>query len=172
MALTLAGCGHSPDKEEAATNSVGSLPQVASFQISPVAKLRLYADSATCMLVMMSGDEVQDIVGEGNTQFETTDDGRIILDTLLHTGWHDTVYLVRTYDRSSTYGAKVWYVAYPWAERYSEGPWVLTKLPLELPDLKDVDGDGIREIIEYENCRSDKYTVYAFEAGMLREVRL
>ncbi|MBR3634010.1 MAG: hypothetical protein IKN51_05700, partial [Bacteroidaceae bacterium] len=49
----------------------------------------------------------------------------------------DPQYVVRTYDRSSTYGAEVWYVVYPYRSNEPDGPWSLLKLPTDRPTQED-----------------------------------
>ena len=47
-------------------------------------------------------------------------------------------YVVRTFDRSSTYGAEVWYLLYPYRRDDPDGPWNLVKLPTDRPSAEDI----------------------------------
>ena len=114
----------------------------ASFQLGAGAELRLLSDGNLSQLELYYGGDLQELVGTANTEYVRDDAGHIVIDTLTDT---DVVpaYVVRTYDRSSTYGAEVWYVLYPYREGEPEGPWNIVKVPDEKPTLQRV-GQYIR----------------------------
>ncbi|SDG19031.1 hypothetical protein [Pelagibacterium luteolum] len=76
-------------------------------------------------------------------------------------GGCDPVAFVPAYDRSSTYGAVTGVLA--WS--YADGAlWRMTVLPLEVPALSDVDGDGFPELVETFN---GDVVPYSFDGGFL-----
>ena len=111
---------------------------VASFGLGENAELHLLTDSNLSQLELYYGGELQELVGTANTLFVTDDEGRIVLDTMRIGSNGDTQYVVRTYDRSSAYGAEVWYVVYPYRPHDPDGPWNLIKLPTDKPTLEDI----------------------------------
>ena len=111
---------------------------VASFGLGENADLRLLTDSNLSQLELYYGGELQELVGTANTLFVTDDEGHVVLDTMRIGSNGDTQYVVRTYDRSSTYGAEVWYVVYPYRTNDPDGPWNLIKLPTDKPTLEDI----------------------------------
>lgn len=115
------------------------MQQVAAFQLGENAELRLLTDSNLSQVELYYGGELQELAGTANTLFTTDDNGRIVLDTVHLDG--DSLaaqYIVRTYDRSSTYGAEVWYVAYSYRASEPDGPWSLVKLPNDRPTMEEV----------------------------------
>lgn len=120
------------------TPDIPKLHKVASFSLGENAELRLLTDSNLSQLELYYGGELQELVGTANTLFVTDDEGRIVLDTMRIGSSGDTQYVVRTYDRSSTYGAEVWYVVYPYRTNDPDGPWNLIKLPTDKPTLEDI----------------------------------
>lgn len=115
------------------------MQQVAAFRLGESAELRLLTDSNLSQVELYYGGELQELAGTANTLFTTDDNGRIVLDTVHLDG--DSLaaqYIVRTYDRSSTYGAEVWYVVYPYRASEPDGPWSLVKLPTDRPTMEDV----------------------------------
>ncbi|MBP5340839.1 MAG: hypothetical protein J6Y52_00535 [Bacteroidales bacterium] len=111
--------------------------KVASFSLGENTELRLLTDSNLSQVELYYGDELQELVGTANTLFVTDDEGRIVLDTIRIGSSSDPQYVVRTYDRSSTYGAEVWYVVYPYRSNEPDGPWNLLKLPTDRPTQED-----------------------------------
>ena len=169
LVLLVAGCNRR--QEKAAADS--SMQCVATFQLNKDAALQLYTDGDMSMVELTYGGERQEIMGVGNTMFVTGDDGRIALDTVcLEGGSHPTHYIVRTADRSSTYGAEVWYVAYPlypkWDGEEAGGPWSLARVPWDLSGLEVICGDTV--LVQYEYGHTGRYTAYAFEAGIFRAI--
>ncbi len=114
------------------------MQQVAAFRLGENTELRLLTDSNLSQVELYYGDELQELADTANTLFTTDDNGRIELDTVHLAG--DSLsaqYIVRTYDRSSTYGAEVWYVVYPYRSNEPDGPWSLLKLPTDRPTQED-----------------------------------
>ena len=109
---------------------------VASFPLGSATELRLLSDGNLSQLELYYDGDLQELVGTANTDYLRNNEGHIVLDTLT-----DTVlapaYVVRTYDRSSTYGAEVWYVVYPYRSNEPDGPWSLLKLPTDRPTQED-----------------------------------
>ncbi len=132
LVLLAVGCRQSGGGKNA------TLQCEASYQLGALAELHLLTDGNLSQLEMYYGDELQELVGTANTAFCTDSMGRIVLDTVHVGGSGDTQYVVRTYDRSSTYGAEVWYVVYPYRTNDPDGPWNLFKLPTDRPTLEDV----------------------------------
>ncbi len=131
LVLLAVGCRQSEGGKNA------TLQCEASYQLGALAELRLMTDGNLSQLEMYYGDELQELVGTANTAFCTDSMGRIVLDTVHVGGSGDTQYVVRTYDRSSTYGAEVWYVVYPYRSNEPDGPWSLLKLPTDRPTQED-----------------------------------
>ena len=123
------------NRQEAAP---AAMQQVAAFRLGENAELRLLTDSNLSQVELYYGDELQELVGTANTLFVTDDEGRIVLDTIRIGSSSDPQYVVRTYDRSSTYGAEVWYVVYPYRSNDPDGPWNLVKLPTDRPTSEDI----------------------------------
>ena len=133
LALLAAGCRQSEGRGNA------TLQCMASYQLGALAELRLMTDGDLSQLEMYYGEELQELVGTANTAFCTDSMGRIALDTVHLDDTLSTQYIVRTYDRSSTYGAEVWYVVYPYRADDPDGPWNLVKLPTDRPTIEDVE---------------------------------
>ena len=133
LVLLAVGCWQS----EGSKNAI--LQCKANYQLGALAELRLLTDSNLSQVELYYGDELQELAGTSNTLFVTDDEGRIVLDTVHIDGDSlATQYIVRTYDRSSTYGAEVWYVLYPYRRDDPDGPWSLVKLPTDRPALEDI----------------------------------
>ena len=115
---------------------------VASFPLGGTAELHLLSDGNLSQVELYYGSELQELVGTANTDYFRTDKGQIMLDTITDTALAPA-YVLRTYDRSSTYGAEVWYVVYPYRHNDPDGPWNLVKIPDEKPTLQSV-GQYIR----------------------------
>ena len=110
---------------------------VASFGLGENAELRLLTDSNLSQLELYYGGELQELAGTANTEYVRNDEGRVVVDTVTDAVMMPA-YVVRTYDRSSTYGAEVWYVVYPYRPDDPDGPWNLVKLPIDRPSIEDV----------------------------------
>lgn len=147
-----------------------SMQQVASFKLGESAELHLLTDSNLSQLELFYGGELQELAGTANTLFVADDEGRIALDTVHLDGGSSTQYIIRSYDRSSSYGAEVWYIVYPLDPKMEgDGPWSIARVPWDLPGLLD-DGHGT-SLVMYQNPQQrDLYYVYAFESGIFREV--
>lgn len=114
----------------------------ASFQLGAGAELRLLSDGNLSQLELYYGGDLQELVGTANTDYVRTGEGQIALDTITDT-LLTPAYVVRTYDRSSTYGAEVWYLLSPYRRDDPDGPWNIVKVPDEKPTLQSV-GQYIR----------------------------
>lgn len=135
--MLVAACGDHQRHNDATQPEV-----VASFQLGSGAELRLLSDGNLSQLELYYGGDLQELVGTANTDYVRSDNGQITLDTLTDT-LLAPAYVVRTYDCSSTYGAEVWYVLYPYRRDYPDGPWNIVKVPDEKPTLQRV-GQYIR----------------------------
>ena len=135
--MLVAACGDNKRHNDATQPEV-----VASFQLGSGAELRLLSDGNLSQLELYYGGDLQELVGTANTDYVRNDSGQIILDTITDTALAPA-YVVRTYDRSSTYGAEVWYVLYPYRRDDPDGPWNIVKVPDEKPTLQRV-GQYIR----------------------------
>lgn len=114
----------------------------ASFQLGAGAELRLLSDGNLSQLELYYGGDLQELVGTANTDYVRTGEGQIALDTITDT-LLTPAYVVRTYDRSSTYGAEVWYLLSPYRRDDPDGPWNIVKVHEEKPTLQSV-GQYIR----------------------------
>lgn len=113
------------------------MQQVAAFSLGENAELRLMTDGNLSQVELYYGGLFQELAATANTGFVVDSAGRIVLDTVHIGDSLATQYIVRTYDRSSTYGAEVWYVVYPYRDD-PDGPWNLVKLPTDRPSIEDV----------------------------------
>ena len=132
--LTLtAACGNRQPQ------TVSPQPEVvASFPLGADAELRLLSDGNLSQLELYYGGDLQELVGTANTDYVRNDSGQIVLDTITDTALAPA-FVVRTYDRSSTYGAEVWYVLSPYRRDDPDGPWNIVKVPEEKPSLQSVE---------------------------------
>lgn len=130
LSLMVAGCC----RPEAGTPK---LMQLASFPLGQSAELHLLGDGNLSQLELYYGGELQELVGTANTDYVRNDDGGIVLDTVADSAIA-VAYVVRTFDRSSTYGAEVWYVVYPYRTADPDGPWNIAKVADERPTLQSV----------------------------------
>ncbi len=132
LIMLMSACGggqHSADHAK--------MQEVARFKLGANAELRLLSDSNLSQLELYYGGDLQELVGTANTDYVRTDGGQIALDTVADTALAPA-YVVRTYDRSSTYGAEVWYVLYPYRRDDPDGPWNIAKVPTDRPSTEDV----------------------------------
>ena len=111
---------------------------VASFPLGADAELRLLSDGNLSQLELYYGGDLQELVGTANTDYLRNNEGHIVLDTLTDTALAPA-YVVRTFDRSSTYGAEVWYLLSPYRRDNPDGPWNIVKVPDEKPTLQSVE---------------------------------
>jgi hypothetical protein len=111
---------------------------VASFPLGSATELRLLSDGNLSQLELYYGGDLQELVGTANTDYVRNDNGQIVLDTLADTALAPA-YVVRTFDRSSTYGAEVWYLLSPYRRDDPDGPWNIVKVPDEKPTLQIVE---------------------------------
>lgn len=127
----VAGCCRQP------ATTAPEMEQVASFRLGELAELHLLGDGNLSQLELYYGGELQELVGTANTDYVRNDDGRIVLDTIADSAVA-IAYVVRTFDLSSTYGAEVWYVVYPYRSADPDGPWNIAKVPTDRPSTEDV----------------------------------
>ena len=131
--LTLtAACGYRQSQTDSPQPEV-----VASFPLGSATELRLLSDGNLSQLELYYGGDLQELVGTANTDYLRNNEGHIVLDTLTDTALAPA-YVVRTFDRSSTYGAEVWYLLYPYRRDDPDGPWNLVKLPTDRPSAEDI----------------------------------
>ena len=144
-----------------------AMQQVASFRLDENTELHLLTDSNLSQVELYYGGELQELAGTANTLFVTDSSNLIKLDTVHLDDGPSTQYIIRTYDRSSTYGAEVWYIAYPLYDgEEGNGPWALVRLPFDCPAIEDTDGDGHMEILGH-SPKEPNYHVYSFSHGLL-----
>lgn len=146
------------------------MAQVGAYELNMLASLRLYEDGSSCLLAMMYGGDMQELMATGNSHFIRNDQDQIRLDTV-RLDKDYTVFLVKTADNSSTYGAEMWYIVYPYATLMPEGPWCLYKLPFDILELKDTDGDGCVEIVSYRDKFREESHAYKFFEGVLTQLK-
>ena len=132
LVLALASCVHNQRPAEAR-----QLKLEAEYSLGSGAELRLCGDGNLSQVELYYGGELQEMSATANTDYFRNDAGAIVLDTVVDTAVAPA-YVVRTYDRSSTYGAEVWYVVYPYRRDDPDGPWNLVKLPTDRPGVQDV----------------------------------
>ena len=132
LLMLVAACGGHQRRADAAQPEV-----VASFLLGAGAELRLLSDGNLTQLELYYGGDLQELVGTANTDYVRNDSGQITLDTITDTALAPA-YVVRTFDRSSTYGAEVWYLLYPYRRDDPDGPWNLAKLPTDRPSAADI----------------------------------
>lgn len=177
-AVMAAGC--CPSSQEPSDTQKGDImrdsllsdkmSQVGSFELNRLASLRLYEDSCSCLLAMMYGGDMQELMATGNAHFIRNDQEQTQLDTVRLSKDY-TVFFVKAADNTSTYGAEEWYIVYPNVTQMPEGPWCLYKLPFYILELRDTDGDGYVEIVSYcDRFREESHT-YKFFEGVLTQLK-
>ena len=139
IALLALGCHHDGTTDTVAQATASDTQCVASFRLGNDTELRLLSDGGLSQLELYYGGELQELVGTANTDYIRNEAGQIALDTVCLDGNASILYIVRTYDRSSTYGAEVWYVLYPYRRGDPDGPWNLIKVPDDKPTLQSVE---------------------------------
>ena len=132
LLMLMAAAGGHQRRADAARPEV-----VASFQLGAGAELRMLSDGNLSQLELYYGGDLQELVGTANTDYVRTGEGQIALDTITDTALAPA-FVVRTYDRSSTYGAEVWYVLSPYRRDDPDGPWNIGKVPTDKPSMEDV----------------------------------
>lgn|GEM_PF-2744855 len=115
----------------------GQMHEMARYKLGANAEISLLSDGNLSQLELYYGGDLQELVGTANTDYVRNDEDRIVLDTVTDTALAPA-YVVRTFDRSSTYGAEVWYVLYPYRHDDPDGPWNLVKLPTDRPSIGDI----------------------------------
>ena len=169
-ALLAVACKPNAASEETANEiTLWHMEEVASFPLSETSTLCLYEGNGTAMVAILYGDEVQDFVGTGNTMIVRDSNDAILLDTVQMAGVES--FIVRTADRSSTYGAEACYIVYPcFREMAPEGPWSLFQIPFDVLSIEDMDGDGESEIVHMVRDTNQAFQPadsYLFADGLL-----
>lgn len=165
LLAVLVSCGHpTTDKSTQSTSR-----ELKSFRLSDSSTLLLSrnsADSNFITLTLLNEDGSTDaLMGISNKDFILSDNGDILFDTVC-LDKDDTSYILRLFDISSTYGAETWYVFSPYYSGMPDGPWSMNCLPFDLMNLRDVDGDGVSEIVAYSVSNRSDSTVYSFHKGV------
>ena len=134
ITLLAVGCRH----VDSAAVTDDTMHCKATFQLGSGTELRLISNGNLSQLELYYGGDLQELVGTANTDYVRNGTSQIVLDTLTDTALAPA-YVVRTFDRSSTYGAEVWYVLYPYRRGDPDGPWNIVKVPDEKPTLQSVE---------------------------------
>lgn len=146
------------------------LQPVKSFQLSKYSTLQLYRSSDTdnYVVIALLDDErkVNEVMGIGNSDFCTSPSGDILLDTVTFTSGLPAC-ILRTYDISSTYGAETWYILSPYYDFDPDSFWRIDRIPFDILSVRDINNDGLAEIISYPDPQRSDSTVYSFHQGLL-----
>jgi len=150
--------------------SCDALQEVKTIPLSEYSILHLYrsSDSDNYVAISLNNDDgqVDEFMGVGNAEFCTTSSGDLTIDTVEFTP-NNPSYIIRTYDKTSTFGAETWFVLSPYYDNNSDGFWALYRLPFQMARLSDVDSDGVCEIINYLDPQHTDSAVYSFDKGIL-----
>ena len=102
-AVMAAGC--CPSSQEPSDTQKGDImrdsllsdkmTQVGNFELNRLASLRLYEDSCSCLLAMMYGGDMQELMATGNAHFIRNDQEQTQLDTVRLSKDY-TVFFVKT----------------------------------------------------------------------------
>ena len=166
--IVLTACNRNPEWID---TDFGAVKIVKTIDLSEYSSLWLYqnVDCNYISVYLRAPDgQVDEFMGISNANFCTNDMGEITLDTVC---FHpqEPSYILKTYDISSTFGAEHWYVLTPYYEGNPDSFWSLYRLPFDRLNARDVDGDGITEIICYNASQTSDSTVYSFHRGLLKE---
>lgn len=165
LLAVLVSCGRpTSDKSSQFTSH-----EVKTFRLSDSSTLRLSRNTADSNLITLSllyeDGSIDALMGISNKDFILSDNGDILFDTVCL--YKDvTSYILRLFDISSTYGAETWYVFSPYYSGMPDGPWNMYCLPFDRMNLRDVDGDGVSEIVAYSVSNCSDSTVYSFHKGV------
>jgi len=155
--------------EQPQTN-YNTLEQVKEITLSDVTTLHLYrsndSDNYICVCLTDEDNHVDEFVGLGNADYCTSEVGGITLDTVSFSPDVPS-YILRSYDKTSTFGAETWFVLSPYDDNNPNGFWSLYRLPFQMLGCSDVDGDGLAEIVSYSDPQHSDSTVYGFHKGVL-----
>lgn len=168
--LLFASCRHDSQPQNQQTGN--TLQLVKSFRLSDISTLQLCrsADTDNYITLQLVDDDgkISEIMGMGNADF---DSDSIILHPLLLA---DSLpaYALYTYDRTSTYGSTTCYLVHPYLKDFPDQFWTLFRIPFDILNIADVNGDGYSEIIRYPDPRHSDSSVYAFHDGILTSLPL
>lgn len=166
--LLFVACKSGPTTQPQSTDS--PLQAVKAFQLSKFSALQLYrsSDSSNYIVIALLDDDgkVDEIMGIGNSDFCTSPSGDILLDTVSFTSGLPA-YILRTYDISSTYGAETWYILSPYYDFDPDSFWRIDRVPFDILSARDIDHDGLAEIISYPDSQHSDSIVYSFHQGLL-----
>lgn len=98
------------------------------------------------------------VAGCGNCEVIKNKNGSVKLDTLTFTK-EDTVYLITSYIRGSTYGAECYFIVFKKSE------WKVMALPFDRARFYDLDNDGFDEIVEYKSLMDS--AIHTFNSGLV-----
>ena len=152
--------------------NLGAIKIVKTIDLSEYSSLQLSRNmdcNYICVSLLDPDGQVDEFTGISNANFCTNDKGEILLDTVCFQP-QEPSYILMSYDISSTYGAETWFVLSPYYEGAPESFWSLYRLPFDRLAARDVDGDGITEIIHYASSQPSDSTVYSFHKGVLKEL--
>jgi hypothetical protein len=166
--IILTACNH---RTEYANTEFGEIKILKAIDLSEYSSLQLCRNMDSnyiCVSLLDQDGQVDEFMGISNANFCTNDKGEITLDTVC---FHpqEPSYILKTYDISSSFGAEHWYVLTPYYEGNPDSFWSLYRLPFDRLNARDVDGDGITEIICYNASQTSDSTVYSFHRGLLKE---
>lgn len=168
--LLFAACRHDGQPQNQHTGN--NLQLVKTFPLSRISTLQLYrsADTDNYITLQLVDDDgkISEIMGMGNADF---DSDSIVLQPLLLA---DSLpaYALYTYDRTSTYGSTTCYLVHPYMKDFPDQFWTLFRIPFDILNIADVNGDGYSEIIRYSDPRHSDSTVFAFHDGILTAIPL
>ena len=64
------------------------------------------------------------------------------------------------------------YLVHPYMKDFPDQFWTLFRIPFDILNIADVNGDGYSEIIRYSDPRHSDSTVFAFHDGILTAIPL
>lgn len=170
--LLFVSCRH--DSQPQDQQAGNTLQLVKSFPLSRISTLQLYrsADTDNYITLQLVDDDgkISEIMGMGNTDFASSPDSIMLQPLLLADSL--PAYALYTYDRTSTYGSTTCYLVHPYMKDFPDQFWTLFRIPFDILNIADVNGDGYSEIIRYSDPRHSDSTVFAFRDGVLTAIPL
>lgn len=170
--LLFASCRHDSQPQNQQTGN--TLQLVKTFPLSRISTLQLYrsADTDNYITLQLVDDDgkISEIMGMGNADFASSPDSIMLQPLLLADSL--PAYALYTYDRTSTYGSTTCYLVHPYLKDFPEQYWTLFRIPFDILNIADVNGDGYSEIIRYPDSRHSDSSVYAFHDGILTALPL
>lgn len=170
--LLFASCCH--DSQPQNQQPGNTLQLVKTFQLSDISTLQLFrsADSDNYITLQLVDDDgnISEIMGMGNADFASSPDSIMLQPLLLADSL--PAYALYTYDRTSTYGSTTCYLVHPYHKNFPEQYWTFFRIPFDILNIADVNGDGYSEIIRYPDPRHSDSTVFAYHDGILTAIPL